>query len=1487
MPSTPSKSTSIHAQNSDEASWPSPMKIKTQQTPTNEDPNLSGTNGNGNGNGDALISVSKSASRSSPPVTAKSARNFWQQKLSQPRNTTSWKKQNNHTDASTRPSPSSNIDETSNSNDGHGSEHGPLSPSPPQSNVSGSSVSGYSQSSKTLQAMTQRIGARMNNNNINVYSNANGNTSGRVSSKMSPALVEEDHEFTGDNDEDGVANGSNRNNSGARGGQHSYRQNINQSQNHRRQDTNDHHQQGNHVNSNPSPSQNILYSLKKVTHTRGMMYDNMKKTETPPSTSIQRKERERDEETSLSFHSEQLQRHEEETLPSPPPSTTNSNQHLSPLMNVKRKTPARSQNYQPQHSMSTPSSKPQQARAQDRVKPGQQSQQIQQYQPSTDDGTLGEMQIKLDIALAKVLTEEMKHADVKSQLQGIQQSSQSRLASLQSKIKTFQDREGEWVEERKEQKEEMQELYMEIERLHESHKAERGLKVGEQGEMKKEIQMVRDELEDMKRQRDQIESEMNQMVHAHSHRANEEGDIRALKETVAKKEEELKQTKEELKEVKKDVNGITKDFKELVDETERLEIELEAVTEDRDELLRRSVVYNNHGQENPNSTSTLSETSKQHEAEIDRMRTLLLEQEEIGKEKDLKIQEFEKILEKSKGPFDLDLSAIDVENNSYVVEWEGVKKEYEGRLRDMQGEYNSLQDTLESIRQDLSTTQEERDQLKNCLADAMQELEQNEMARAGENDAFAEELMQIVKEKDSEIEVLVDQLTAEMDLRNSQQPSNRSGESFQEELNNVVEWLDSSTRINGSPSIEMMMLGKTNANVNVKLTPEDDAIVKALERRMNSTHMKLLMSEANLEVAKKLLKVDNDPSDSYDSDVYETSTEASFERGRVDNESKRDMELVSRRKSNDFVKPLREHLKETRDSIQKLEKTNTDLRKSLSEAADLIKPLKEHVSRIEFERVNIQSELAISTKRILQLEKIAKGSTVTENERLSLQKELASSTKRIMQLESEIVASRSPSDSTPNAFDQNNGQFVQVSAFDLRKKDDEIVQLHVAVNQLKGELKEAKSYVNPASISTKGSFDEMPTPTKSNRGKDRSSSTGLTQAANEEDDTKSRKISSELNRLTRELKKKTSAEETLKLIIRDSSSRLNLITRQAEHLANEKNDAENTIKRLENENNQLREELDSSETNNRSTGTNQDHSKAWKDVNDRNDRLSVEASEASAKVKAKSKELKKLKKSLNEAVGMLNALRSHVENSEKERKKLKRHLKALYGKQDISFNSDGTNAAATPELPKSAGKKFQAAPPPGLAHVPDPDKMENETTIQLLRSHIVEMEHEIRKLEERIDEFELSVSTPRSTGTRKSISTDPGPGQAGGQESKHIRKLKEDLAEAESAYDATKTMLDQVSEINKEMLSDLKETEDEAAETVHELEVLQRKYVQVRKEIMDSKRIATFTLKKLEGSERQDSEDVPLTDCINRLKIRVIDLMESHTTPGVSSQNRW
>ena len=57
------------------------------------------------------------------------------------------------------------------------------------------------------------------------------------------------------------------------------------------------------------------------------------------------------------------------------------------------------------------------------------------------------MQIKLDIALAKVLTEEMKHADVKSQLQDIQQSSQSRLASLQSKIKTFQDREGEWVEE--------------------------------------------------------------------------------------------------------------------------------------------------------------------------------------------------------------------------------------------------------------------------------------------------------------------------------------------------------------------------------------------------------------------------------------------------------------------------------------------------------------------------------------------------------------------------------------------------------------------------------------------------------------------------------------------------------------------------------------------------------------------------------------------------------------------------------------------------------------------------------------------------------------------------------------------------------------------------------------------------------------------------------------------------------------------------------
>jgi len=263
------------------------------------------------------------------------------------------------------------------------------------------------------------------------------------------------------------------------------------------------------------------------------------------------------------------------------------------------------------------------------------------------------------------------------------------------------------------------------------------------------------------------------------------------------------------------------------------------------------------------------------------------------------------------------------------------------------------------------------------------------------------------------------------------------------------------------------------------------------------------------------------------------------------------------------------------------------------------------------------------------------------------------------------------------------------------------------------------------------------------------------------------------------------------------------------------------------------------------------------------------------------KERKKLKKSLGEGVGMLNSLRNHVETSEKERKKLKKVLRIMHTKNEKKGANDGTS-------PRNGRTKIQALTTHYAddCHVPDPDKIENETTILKLRSHILEMEHEIRILEERIDEFE--VSNPRG----ESISIDNNGGE---HDSLQIRKLKEQLAEANNACEVANSMLDEVAEINKEMLIDLKQTEDEAAEALNELNALTMQFNRARAEIDDAKYVTTFAIQKLDRSENEDRgdygdmEDLPLADCINQLDRRVQALVEGKITGtrGNNTNDGW
>lgn len=1061
-----------------------------------------------------------------------------------------------------------------------------------------------------------------------------------------------------------------------------------------------------------------------------------------------------------------------------------------------------------------------------------------------DDGAVGEMQIQLDIAAAKLLTEEMKYKDVQEKLSSLEESLRYKIEKLQRELmeqkRINEEKEEEYerkylteerqrsaekqkrLEEsqtREEQQREVDELYMEIERLHESHRNERVLAQNKEKEMKEKLSQKDGE----------IESILEQLDKAQGTSEKSGVDPDDLKRELAQKEEELHSSRMEVREIKKEVKAITQDFKDLADETERLEIELEAVTEDRDELLRRSVLYQNQSSQSQSDSMTRGGQSTPNGAhlqtEIEKLRFMLQEQEVENKLKDKKIEELEAALDNETAPsrgksFELDLSAIDVvENISQVVEDKDARRELEVHFRNMEQEVARLKRERDSFEVNVLELQTERDNLKECLADAMNELECNEEAmKASEAkaNAVAQELMDVIKEKDTEIEILTEQIGS--DPKISQYTSNSTAESFQEDYNNVVEWLDSSTRLNGSPSIEMMMV---KPSTNIKLPPEDEAFLQKLHRSIKEVHLKWNQAENELKRTKKMLISFENSYEYEEEKAYETSTEASFERGGPTESTTRYAEIMSTREADDVVSTLKYYFKQIRDEANHHEKVNKDLRQSLSEAADLIKPLNDHVQRIEQERLDLQSELAATTKNLMELQKFASNLSVPPPQ-----------------------SKASSSLSQNNSF--NDCQFVQISAFDLRKKEDEIVSLKIEVNHLKKELVDVKG--NLKMVGGDHDFVEMPTPTKSNRGRDkRIWDQDTMQSANEEDDTMSRILHSEIDSLKRDLKKKISAEETLKVILRDSSNRLNLMSTQAEQLASEKSQAENHIKKLEREKIGLQEQLDKlSQT----MTDNQSPSEELHQLHEKNDQYAIQIAQLEIDVKSNTKERKKLKKSLAEAVGMLNALRKHVESSEKERKKLKKHIRSLHTKNDVQ-NTENESPSLRMKKSPNVNSNFD----------PDPDKMENETTILNLKSVVVELEHEIRLLEERIDEFE--VSNPNG----ETLRIDNGDKDI----SKTVKSLQERLKEEQNAHKTTASMLDEVAEINKEMLNDLRQTEEEAAEAVNELDALRKKFNQLKADLEDSKYVASFLIQKLEGSSNNsadlygDLDDLPLADCINRI----------------------
>ena len=929
---------------------------------------------------------------------------------------------------------------------------------------------------------------------------------------------------------------------------------------------------------------------------------------------------------------------------------------------------------------------------------------------------VGEMQIQLDIAAAQLLTNEMKTKDLQQQLESEQKgwgeamdfyqremdslkerlesqeeelaqerthSSQLRLQLDDSKRQVIQMKEqqrypptssataeelAKHVELGLQQEEEMKELYMEIDRLHESNKAERSLLLNQKKIVEDEKEMLKKQFEDCREELNGVKNEVNTL------RQEKSVDDFATVESQNMKDAKYDDLKIELKNTRKDLLNINLDFRELAEEIERLEKELEAVTEDRDELLRRSVLY--HKQ---NINKGKNDRVSSEESEVEKLRAAMQAQNERCRQKDVKIDELEMMVSKSKA-FDLDLSSIDVADfGSFAMESSSRDEQLVRVLRD--------RDFLQT---EIEETKKECDKLKICLSDAMNEIEEmqgNEKSlkqlqiQKDATEKRLKELNSIIKEQDEEIVQL-------KDMTKNMSSTDISTDALREELNNVVEWLNSSNRIEGDPSIECRIKDPPKTISGNFISADDDPTVQALYRHVKTMQMKLLSTQAELNLMK------------YDSE--EDIENILQSEGTADS-----MEALASKEADLTVKSIRRELETTRKEVGKRQVTNEELRQSLRDALALIKPMKDHINRTDHEKEQLQTELSTTIKHLKELEERSKG----------------------------------------------------------------------------------QHLLSPV----RQGFEQMPTPQKSNRTSEKDQNTSYDE---------SQGMESQLQRLKNELEKKTASEEKL-------LAEINKIENRGE-----------------------------GEIFNVSSPTNQAkvHS------------LTKEVAVAKADLKCSKKAAKKLRKSLEEAVGMMNAFRDHVETAEKERKRLKRKVK-----EEQQKNLDTSNISQVD----------------GICDDGDPDRMENTSTILHLKSHIIEMEHEIRVLEDRIAEMEAMKT--ESGGKSDFVAND----------TNELKRLEEKLQESERAYEITKKMLNDVSNVNKELLQDLKQTEVECGESIEECDILKQKLMAALEEIDNSKYVASSSLRKIEemtsqnGSRRisASGDKKPLTELIGNLEMHINSLL--------------
>ena len=198
-----------------------------------------------------------------------------------------------------------------------------------------------------------------------------------------------------------------------------------------------------------------------------------------------------------------------------------------------------------------------------------------------------------------------------------------------------------------------------------------------------------------------------------------------------------------------------------------------------------------------------------------------------------------------------------------------------------------------------------------------------------------------------------------------------------------------------------------------------------------------------------------------------------------------------------------------------------------------------------------------------------------------------------------------------------------------------------------------------------------------------------------------------------------------------------------------------------------------------------------------------------------------LRKRLKEAIDLLKPLKHHLQTAEKEKQdvyaKLIQAQIKIEALEKISsqVQSISTSALISSEKYKKQSKYYEAA-------------------VKRLIEEKLELEDSLENFERIQQASEINKTTDYDT----------------------VSDLRDHLRQMIELYKATKSMLDEVTATNQNLLEDLKQSEDDEIETAEELEILRKKLIVTNQEMENAKYIATSALMKLDELTGNDYDNL-------------------------------